>query len=118
MCLEGNKLVGVAVANDLISLDYEHKHILDLHDFFRDDNGAFALGHIARQLLDNRSGFQQGHHYAIDDARMTLAAYKKLQSLQAIPGGLNSAIQKLTKSRGIYKQTKPKFTSERCSCPS
>lgn len=116
ICLKGNRLVGVAIENDLKSLGYNSfNNFMDLHDLYQDDRGPFALGHIVKKLLSNRSGFQQGQHSAIDDARMTLAVYKHYKkSLENET--FDTELMKLSLSREQYKKEKPKFFSEPCKC--
>lgn len=116
-CFKGNTIVGCSLKQDLESLGVEHSSVIDLQDYYKDEKGPFSLSLIASQLLSNRSGFQKGYHYAIDDARMTLAAYEKMKELQTNCMLSQSAIQKLSSKRAEHNRTKPKLYAEKCMCP-
>jgi len=115
ICLSGNIIVGADIQQDLKSLEYTFHNVEDLQDTFRDRDGPFNLRMLVQLLLKNRSGFQTGHHSAIDDARMTLALYKKKNELIEL-GTFDDKIQYLTSKRTEYKLSKPKIFAEKCSC--
>lgn len=106
--------MGAAIKNDLVSLQYEVENVLDLQTIYKDAIGGFALALCAKKLLNNRTGFQEGQHSAIDDARMTLALYKHYQ--KSSDDEIYSDCEKLSASRAEYKKTKPKYKAEKCTC--
>ena len=74
-CLEGNLLIGQDIKQDLISLQYNHRHIEDLQDFFKDrKRQAYSLKALAQAYLD-KDQVQEGAHSAIIDARLTRDLY-------------------------------------------
>ncbi|XP_035710688.1 uncharacterized protein LOC118436519 [Folsomia candida] len=81
----GKTLVGAATVGDLMALEYQEGEETpfrteDVQDFFRDRLGSIGLADLAWHFLHRN--VQEDAHSSVQDARLTLMAWKEMTALK------------------------------------